>query len=317
MRLDAFFEQSSAGDRLVGCYLWPHRLVGPVDFSSPESATSVAWVITSREYEVLLTRNGGLFVRPPEDLLDALGPKADASIGQELQQKLEFEQDVAEAFNLVICELALAGIVSEPAAPVYISRGELIEGHALITSASGGRELYLERNLRPSQELIDGSWRILSKVEVGSIDQFSSLPKARKVDLISPIAPTLVAGAYSLYSRQQYAEALIDSWIVIEQFLHYEYARNELKRNEGNRRRKGRDLPKASIVLSQLRRRNWIDKDLGRLIGRAEDHRNRLAHRARLDFTASKETMMTLHAVLEYVCDSSVAYPDTARGVNW
>jgi hypothetical protein len=41
----------------------------------------------------------------------------------------------------------------------------------------------------------------------------------RRLTAIAESTPTFIAGTYSLYSRRQLAEAIIDAWIVIEQVV--------------------------------------------------------------------------------------------------
>jgi hypothetical protein len=53
------------------------------------------------------------------------------------------------SFNKIICELALLDVISEPASPLHISHGNLLEGHALITVGRGGYVVF-ERTVGPA-----------------------------------------------------------------------------------------------------------------------------------------------------------------------
>ncbi len=152
--LDDFFK-GAASELVISTYLYPYCLLGEPDFADPYSAVEVVERVASSSCEVLITRNGGLFVRPPASLTH----RADANVA-DIHKKIAFEDMTARLLNLVICEFTLHGVVSEPATAVHISAGRLIDDHALIISSGGGRENYLERSIQPALQLIQGTWRM-------------------------------------------------------------------------------------------------------------------------------------------------------------
>jgi hypothetical protein len=70
----------------------------------------------------------GLFVSPPSGSEDQ----------ERLPKKLDYEQRVAAAFNMITCELSLGGLVVEPVTPVYIGSGRFVDGHAVVMGVGGG-----------------------------------------------------------------------------------------------------------------------------------------------------------------------------------
>ena len=217
--LNKLYAPGSEGERVIGTYLYPYRIFGEPDWNNPYSATEVIAKVKVDSDEVLITHNGGLFIQPPSTLSDGLKP--DAEPGKDLQEKLAFQEKSAYTFNQIICEFALTGIVSEPATPVHISRGVLIDNHALIMSAGGGREIYLERTIIPSLQLLQGTWLTHPIHSTDVITAVAKQEVSSQLGLISDNLPTFVASAYSLFSNHQNSEALIDSWIVIEQIIDW------------------------------------------------------------------------------------------------
>jgi hypothetical protein len=146
-------------ERVIDTYLYPYRLFMPVDFADRYASIEVIGRVPAGDQEVMVTRNGGLFVQPPIDLPDS-SPHIEyfEEQGRIFSRKVAFEAKAAISFNPLICELALLGFVSEPASTVHISLGKLVDDHALIGSGSGGREMYLERTIDRSEELLSGRW---------------------------------------------------------------------------------------------------------------------------------------------------------------
>jgi len=307
--LDKFFKRpESYGERVIGTYLYPYRLFGEPNWDHPYSATKVIARAKVGTDEVLITCNGGLFLLPPAST-------------KSLRDKLAFEEKAANVFNRPICEFALSGIVSAPATPVHISAGRLINGHALITSAGGGREMYLERTMQPSLQLLDerGIWRMHPLHSLDVVDKVANLRCTSLLVEVSDNLPTFVAGAYSLFSQRQAGEALMDSWIVIEQIIDSLWA-DFLKRITGNSRKER--LPDRRIYTSAVRIEllytvGILPLPLYEALNIARDHRNKLAHRAKISLTMSKECLMAMKQMIEFLCKTSVEPPLANLGVNW
>jgi len=305
--LDKFFQRpESYGERVIGTYLYPYRLFGKPDWDDPYSATKVIAKAKVGTNEVLITCNGGFFLRPPAST-------------ESLQDKLAFEEKAANIFNRPICEFALSGIVSAPATPVHISAGRLINGHALITSAAGGRETYPERTIQPSLQLLRGMWRMHPLHTLDVVDKVVNLQCTSLLVEVSDNLPTFVAGAYSLFSQRQAAEALIDSWIVIEQIIDSLWA-HYLTRIADNSRKDRLSDPRtytAAVRIELLYTVGILPLPLYEVLNIARAHRNRLAHRAEISLTMSKECLMAMKEMIEFLCKTSVEPPLTCEGVNW
>lgn len=124
------------GDRVIGTYLYPLRLFG-FGLPDPRTFPEVIRTFDIGELQILVTRMSGLFVRPPGELPDIYrGARGDPT-DSELHEKMHFEEKAALTFNTLICELALLGLISEPASPLHIEHAKLIDGHALIYRWNG------------------------------------------------------------------------------------------------------------------------------------------------------------------------------------
>jgi hypothetical protein len=313
VELRDFFEANIPADKVVGTYIYPYCLLSEPNWEDPLSATEVIQQIDTRQGKILLTRNGGLFVEPPTELARA-GPMSN------LQAKIAFEEGAAKLFNLVICEYALHEIISEPATQVHISAGKLIDGHALITSAGGGREFYPERTITPSMYLLQGTWLIhhrLSDMQV-TVD-VAKLSCASRLAEISENLPLLTAGAYSLFSRMQLSEALIDAWIVVEQAIDWLWNEHKNRISDAERRERLADSRTytSAVRIELLHTIGVVDPGLYSHMTRARTHRNNLAHRATISLDMAYETLMAMKSTVEFLCGMQVGAPSTSLGVNW
>lgn len=316
--LERFYKSRTAGERVIGTYLWPLRLFGAPDPRDPYWATEVIRSIRIGSHEVLVTRNSGLFVRPPDTFSDSYRDNQ-IELRSDLEDKLSFEEEVAGSFNRLICELALMGVVSEPASPVHISYGQLIDDHALVTVASGGREIYQERSLFPSLALLRGDWLSWPIHPESAVDQAANQACTSYLGHISPSLPALVAGAYSLFSRRQLSEALMDSWIVSEQILDHLWEKYMLTVPDRARKKRLEDtrIFTATVRAEVLLTAGTIGLSIYQAIQKARKHRNDLAHRAKISLSNASECLHTMKALVELVCEREVAWPEVSTGVNW
>ena len=67
-----FFRPDPASELVLGTYLYPYRLLGTPDWDEPYSASKVVAQTGVASHVVMITRSGGLFLRPPLHLGDAL-----------------------------------------------------------------------------------------------------------------------------------------------------------------------------------------------------------------------------------------------------
>lgn len=314
VELRDFFQTSIPADKVVGTYMYPYCILSEPNWKNPVSVTEVIQQIDTGQGEILVTRNGGLFIEPPTELTRS-------SSVSNLQEKIEFEEVVAKLLNLVICEYALHGVVSEPATQVHISAGKLIDGHALITSAGGGREVYLERTLNPSMQLVSpaGIWGTHPLHNMQITVDVAKLSCASRLAEISENLPSLTAGAYSLFSKMQLSEALVDAWIVIEQAIDWLWNKHKNGISDAERKKRLADSRTytSAVRIELLHTIGVLNPDLYSHMTRARTHRNNLAHRATISLDMAYETLMAMKSTVEFLCGMQVGAPSTSSGVNW
>lgn len=321
--LDRFSKPlESLDERVIGTHLRPHRLFPPLDFDDPFSATEVIGKAQANGRVVLATRNGGLFMRTPTDLPNVLTtPPEDLAenFGRESQAKVAFEEEAVACFNLVICELALLGVVSEPATPAHVSVGKMVDDHAAIVSAVGGRELYPDRTVQPFMELARGNLVGFGQfIESDILMRALLLERATALADMSKYLPTLVAGAYSLFSQRQIGEALADAWFASEQMLDYMW-RQYVSSVPGQRRSRLEDTRTytAAVRTEVLHTAGRLDSATYEALNSARQKRNAFAHRARVDLSAAQVCLDTMKAMIELLCATSVEPPLANTGLNW
>lgn len=314
--LGTFFQPTSPYTRVIGTYLYPPRLLSEPDWYNPLSATEVIARCRFDSLEILITRNGGLFVEPPHDLSDS---HLELEISSDtLAKKFEFEYQVSHLFNRLICEFALRGIITEPASPVHISQGKLIDNHALIVGAGGGREFYPERTINQARGLLDHTWSFARPVDSALLGEVIGCEYSQKLEQLSSNLPTLLAGAYSQYSRHQLTEALVDSWIVVEQVIDWLWT-DYISQYKGQRKDRLKDARTYStaVRLEVLAVVGILDSSLYEHLNLARTHRNKLVHRAEIDYKVATEAVIAMQKVIEFFLACSVAPPIASRGVNW
>jgi hypothetical protein len=316
--LGRLLRTDSSGEMVIGTYLYPYRLFSNPDWEDPYSATEIVAGAKVASRQVLITRNGGLFLHPPEHFSDPLADTDNVPAYEDIQAKRAFEEEAAIIFNRLICEFTLKGIVSEPAAPVHIARGELIDGHALIRSCGGGREIYFERTIGPLRELLHGDWRTHRVHGLKVLEQVLSQECTLQLVQVSDHLPALIAGAYSLFSRGQLSEALIDSWIVIEQILDDLWT-TYLAGMAKDRKRRLSDTRTytAAVRTEVLHTTGAISDPLYESLNTARKHRNDLAHRAEINLGMAVEVIGAMKEMIEFLTGISVASPAVSRGINW
>ena len=141
-----FFGPAEQGEAVVGAYLYPGRVFAKPD-ADEETFTDVISAIRSHDEEVLLTRNGGLFLRLPTEISDHIRPGGQESIDF-WKRQVAFQDRAAQVFNIVLAEMATLGEVAQPISPTYVSYGRLVEGHALVTYAGGAGLINPDANSR-------------------------------------------------------------------------------------------------------------------------------------------------------------------------
>jgi hypothetical protein len=314
----------SLDERVIGTYLYPYRVFMPVDFANPYSSTEVIGRVPAGDQEVMVTRNGGLFVQPPDDLPDSSPHTEDYERQHKIfSRKVALEDKATISFNLLICELALLGFVSEPASTVHISVGKLVDNHALISASSGGREMYPERTIDRSYELWSGQWPATSigagQLPEGTFENVRLLERANKLAEVAQLLPTLVAGAYSMFSRRHLGEALLDSWGACEQILDYlwrEYV-SSLRNDRRRERLQDTRTYTAAVRTETLFTAGVIDSTVYDALNTARKQRNDMAHRAKITLQGAREGAYAMKLMIELLCTTNIEPPLTSTGINW
>jgi len=303
------------GDIVVGTYIYPYCLLTKPNVEDPFSITEVIQQIDTSQGKILVTRNGGLFIEPPAELAHA-----DPVNEQAMQEKVAFEEKATKLFNLVICEYALHEIVSEPATQAHISAGRLVDGHAIVTSAIGGREIYFERTFMPLIQLLQGTWQMYHRfVDMQITVDVANLSCASHLAKISESLPALTAGAYSLFSQRQLSEALIDAWIVVEQIIDWLWDEHKNGISDADRKERLAD-PRtytSAVRIELLHTIGVLDLGLYTNMTRARTHRNNLAHRATIRLDMASDTLMAMKSTIEFLCGTQVGAPSTSTAINW
>lgn len=315
---DVAWGKDSIAERVIGTYLYPHVLFSDIFLDNRDSAIEIVETTTIESHEILLTRNGGLFVRPPSSMSDPYRD-LEGHLIDDLQAKLAFEEKAAVCFNRVICELALLGIVSQPATPVHISYGRLINNHALISNGGGGREMYLERTTNPLGMLFRNDWHTLRMYPDVLAKKAMEQECAKFLVEVSEDLPALVAGAYSLFSQRQLSEALIDSWIVCEQVIDHLW-KNYISTIEDKSRVKRLDDNRTYSVAVRteiLHSIGEISAPIYNELNKARKNRNELAHGAKTTLSETTVCLNAMKLIVEFLCNRTVEPPLANVGVTW
>lgn len=202
---------------------------------------------------------------------------------------------------------------------MHIVHAKLIDGHALITAGTGGREAYNDRTSGPALALItQGGGFTWARTNEATLDNASTCERALRLASVSESLVTLIPAAYSLYSQRQLAEALIDSWIVCEQLLDSTW-RSHVDSFDSTRRRRlddPRTFPSA-VRIELLQTAGVIPDDLAAGLHRARKSRNEVAHRASVNLDGANQAMEGMKAFLEFVLGSKIAPPAVSQGISW
>jgi len=151
-----------------------------------------------------------------------------------------------------------------------------------------------------------------------TLQQVLSLECANRLVEVSDYLPTLVAGAYSMFSRGQLSAALIDSWIAIEQILDFLW---QIYLSDFPKKRKRRlndtRTYTAAVRIEMLHTVDVLPATLYESLNTARKHRNDLAHRAKISIDMATEVVGAMKETIEFFTKISVAPPLVNRGVNW
>lgn len=324
------FSDPKNGERIIGTYLSPLTLFTSEATQSPATdlnkATEVIKTININQHEIMITRTGGLFTKPPENLSDR---HKDPTLDQNFKAKMQFVGEFVKSLNLLICELSLSsdlgivGAISRTVTHADIGRGQLIGNLGLLTNTTlsncFGRERVDSYIYWLLQSVNTGNWFSWTKRQEGVLEKIEFLECTSTLNKISETIPPLIIGAYTSLSSQQFSEATIDSWMVIEQiidFLWKEYT-DSLADSKRKTRLNDTRTYSASVRLEVLLTTGIIPQDLSDNLHKVRAIRNDLVHRAKTDFTAAIESIKALKQTIEFICKKEVAEPSCMYGLSW
>ncbi len=203
---------------LKGTYIYPLRFFGSDRSYDPNDYLEVVRVVDIDGTDVAITRGGGLFVRDNEQF-----------------QTRETTGSLVSLLNLLLCEFAFQGLVSQPITDTDVQSAKLIGRHASIT---GGWGSYAERTWGPYTLLGSGArdmaigytvprndyWPVnfywtTHNPEI--LDKITGLSDARTLKQLSPTLPLLLVAAAYHSSRHNLAETSLTAWITSEEILSY------------------------------------------------------------------------------------------------
>jgi hypothetical protein len=317
---------SGDGDVMLGTYLFPSRVFGDVVmiYRQPEEAFRIIETIPvpetgNAEGNVFITQGGGLFVEPPAGMVRDLD-----QLNESLYRtQLVFQDKIVDQLNLIICELAVNGVVSEPASAVHLARANRWQDFVAITNPSiGGREIYRERTLDPLLTLLSDPSLITRSMHTRRdvLTRCRDLTCARRLRAVSTALPTFVAAAYSLYSRRLLAEALLDAWIVVELVVTNLWATHlvsqALDATHGRRLRDHRSFT-VNVQTEVLRAVGLLDNETYLAFQAARKHRNDLAHGGTVSSEAAEESMTAMRLAITLVTECETAEAFANRGGAW
>ena len=306
----SFAEQAREAKRVIGTYLFPYHRIGaevPPDF---DTATAIVCELADDKPAIHITRNGGLLIEVPEV----------HSRGHEyVLEQLEFSYSFVSRINCFICELALLGVVTEPASLSHVGEGHLAKHQAAVRVNRGGREMYSARTTQPWHDAREGALAGYKPIKAEIIEHALHLGNAARLKNVSELLPYLVAASYSAYSVGRMADSVMSAWIAIEQLLDDQWSQYLVHLADGFRQKRLKDnrTYSAAVRLEVLRTADLIDAELYTALNLARKVRNDLAHRAKVGAEEARETMMALHLFLACFLGNMVALPEYHENIMW
>ena len=322
--LDRLWKQpKTEGELVIGTILTPSVLISDFPrktFPTAEEHLEVIDTLTVDGIDVLVTRMGGLFARPPADLAGMPEDGDDpAETSRKFQAKAKFEADVAGRFNLIQCELALRHhFYSLPSVPFAIDAGWMIDRHIAIQGSGGAAE----RTLSPFVLLLqtgrhgDG-FRTMPPATLGEV---RPLEWSSRLATASPTLPRLLIAAYSSLHRHEQPEAVLMGWIVIEQLVDELWRSHVRSLEPGVRRERLLDgsTYTAAVRIEGLQTAGLLEPDLCLELHAARKLRNELAHRAQVADADAVVVLQATHSMLERWLGVSLPFfLGTGVSVGW
>lgn len=296
-----------------GAHVYPLRFFGQGGSNDPNDYLEVIKVITADDSDVALTRGGGLYARARED----------SRSEREVQR-------VMRLLNLVVCELSIQGVASDPVNDTDIQMGKLIGHHIAI---AGGWGMYGERTWGPLA-LLASSPRDTGAAygrpgnnwwppnfywpahDAAVLDRLGNLPNARALSAIGDHIPALTAAAIAHSSRHNVGETILTAWLVSEAIITALWRRYIGTITGSGRRDRLRDfrIYTASVQLETLLTAGHLDERAYESLHAARKIRNDLAHNARMSEDGARIALEAMKSGLALLNIETVSVAYTFQG---
>jgi hypothetical protein len=228
---------------------------------------------------------------------------------------------------MLVCELSLNGLISEPVSWPHVQSAKLIGHYASIT---GGWGDFADRNWGPYALLAAKPVDVGPPYTMGAyywppnlywmpypdesiLSRVDGVPLAERLAQQSISLPSFVAAAYYNAIRSNLAEASVDAWVAVEQILSDLWRQHVAAIPDGARRRRltdSRTYP-ASVMAEVLFTAGTLPERLYGEIQRARKHRNDLAHGGAVSEEGARACLTAMVSTLNHVCSRSVYSPNT------
>jgi hypothetical protein len=279
---------------VLGSYLYPLRYFGSDRSGNPLDYLEVIKVVRVDETDVAITRGGGLFVR--------MTPNG--------RSEEEVER-VRKILNLVVCELAFAGIKSAPINDTDIQTGKLIGRHISIVGGFGeyGQRTWGPFSLLSATPTAIGQaatywppnfyWLVADPVPIDALDE---LPNARILRQVGEQVPEIFCAAVSHGAQHSLGETILSAWLVCEAILTSRW-RTYLRQLDSSRRHRLEDfrIYSASVQLETLLTAGQIDTRTYEALHAARKVRNDLAHNVKMTQRGADISLTAMRVALEMV----------------
>jgi hypothetical protein len=294
------FVFDTAWTPLKGAHMHPLRFFAVERSIDPNDYLEVLEVVEVDRTNVAITRGGGLFVRDR---------------GQyETHDSLV---RLAACLNLLLCELTLRGVVSEPVTAIDIHDARLIGRHAAIV---GGWGNHAARTFGPLWLLSSRPRNLGEGYSTGSatywppncywftknpavLDDIAGLRGATQLHEISPSLPALLVAAHYHAARHNLAEIILSSWVITEQVLSSLWDKYVGTLQDRDRRALLADTRTfgAGVRAEVLLTAGVLSEDIYSTVQRARKIRNDMAHRAKLGTKKAGHSLTAMHDILRMI----------------
>lgn len=288
---------------VLGTYLYPLRHFGrkkepAVD---PNDYLEVVHVIHFSGRDVAVTRGGGLFVRQH-------GPRREMSDVHE----------IVSLFNLILCEFAFDGVVSDPVTDTDVHMGKLIDRHAAI---AGGFGSYGHRTWAPLALLMsaigEGGWWApnfyWTALPFETLTSITGTPRAQTLQQCSPELPGLLVAAASHAERHNGPETVVTSWVVCESILSFKWDQYLETVTEPGRKKRLEDnrVYTASVQAEFLFGLGLLPAETYSILQEARKIRNDLVHNVKLSPMGSFRAFLALREAVRWLGISPEKLPNS------